>query len=342
MSVSRASTVTLGREHHSADSQSNVIENVVPEDVPDDLWGDPESGVPPKRLIIAVDFGTTYSAVSYVALEEGESAQLLELDRIRSVQNFPDDWNFGSTGNRMKSEVPTEIIYPLDRHFREKEDLAAADEEEEQNGPAVEIHAVGDAAGFNSGGNLTVSDEHSDEDADLTSIDESSSFRWGYEVHEAWSLPATHSDPNNQALSRFKLLLDSSPMTETIRNQLRPTIHELKRRKIINNPHHVIVDFLTCLLRHSKSEVRNAGFDETYRTEFVLSVPAIWSQKACRDMQIAMAKAVERARFEGVGVQNNSIENLFIVSEPEAAAAYVLATRVDISVRESLYLPGAL
>jgi hypothetical protein len=80
-----------------------------------------------------------------------------------------------------------------------------------------------------------------------------------------------------------------------------------------------------------------AGFDDSYSKEIVLCVPAIWTQKACRDMQTAMARAMGQARFEGVDVRNNSIENLFIVSEPEAAAAYVLATERGVSVISPLH-----
>lgn len=358
MNNPRASTDTLGREEPRVSSQPNDKEDT-PEEIPDNLLEGLDSGILPKRLIIAVDFGTTYSAVSYVALEEGELTPYLELDRIRSIQNFPDDWNFGGDG--MKSEVPTEVIYPLDRGFRENTHLAAADEdddedddddqyddqyeyeyededeegdgEELQTNTDVDTHDIGNAAEFNGGGDLTIFGEQNESDEDRMSIDESNSFRWGYGVHEAWALPATHSNPNNQALSRFKLLLDSSPATEAVRNNLRPTLLELETRGIIKNPHHVIVDFLTCLLQHTKSELRTAGFDESYRTEIVLCVPAIWEQKACRDMQTALAKAMEQARFEGVDVENNSIDGLFIVSEPEAAAAYVLATEPQISVR---------
>ncbi|KAL2137237.1 hypothetical protein VTI74DRAFT_6448 [Chaetomium olivicolor] len=173
------------------------------------------------------------------------------------------------------------------------------------------------------------------------SIDETTSFRWGYGAHEAWGMSATHADPKNKPLARFKLLLDSSPRTRAIRDELNVTLHELKRKRIIKDPRDVITDFLTCLLRHAKSELESAGFDDSYKLETVLCVPAIWSQKACRDMQTAMAKAMGQAGFQGVDVQNNSIENLFIVSEPEAAAAFVLAESRDISPGDTFVLLDA-
>ncbi len=55
-------------------------------------------------------------------------------------------------------------------------------------------------------------------------------------------------------------------------------------------------------------------------------------------MQTALTKAIQRAGFDGVNVQNNSIENLFIVSEPEAAAAYVLASERHVTVRQYSHL----
>ncbi len=66
-----------------------------------------------------------------------------------------------------------------------------------------------------------------------------------------------------------------------------------------------------------------------------MCVPAIWEQAACRGMQTAMATALKQAQFTRVRVENNSIENLFIVSEPEAAAAYVLAMESVIQVRKA-------
>jgi len=310
--------------------------STVPEDIPARLLEDRGRDIPSKRLIVAVDFGTTYSAISYTALKAGASPRYLSLDQIHSVQNYPDDWNFGGDGDRMKDEVPTEVIYPLDQHFREKEDLAISDEAgRDAPGLGINGYGVREGTAFNGRSSQAIFGPRGDEDADAMSIEESSTFRWGYGVHEAWGLVATHSDPKKKALSRFKLLLDNSPTTKKVRRELAKTLDKLKRANIIENRQHVIVDFLTCLLRHAKSELREAGFDDSWKREIVLCVPAIWTQKACRDMQTAMARAMKQAAFEGVDIQNNSIENLFIVSEPEAAAAYVLATERHISVHKN-------
>jgi len=337
MSVSRASTATLAYNeppepyvhHHQRNSEPS------PEKVPRNLLDKDVSKAPSKRLIIAVDFGTTYSSISYVALEEGESGQYLDPSRVRSIENYPEDWNV--VGDGMKCAVPTEVMYPLDRFFREKEDNAAAENDGHQLDmlPDDIPRARGGAAFYNGNDDLAVFGHNSDSDADRMSVDEDegNTFRWGYEVHEVWGLQSTHLNPKNQALARFKLLLDESEKTKEIRRMLKPTLDELKRRRIIRRPEDVIVDFLTSLLRHARSELVRQGFDESYRHEMVLCVPAIWSQKACRHMQSAMGKAMRRAGLGGVDSRNNSVDNLFIVSEPEAAAAYVLAADPNISVR---------
>jgi hypothetical protein len=330
---SRESTVTLEGDGNPVIGHppSDTEDVLVPEQVPDCLLDDSEAANLPKRLIMAVDFGTTYSAIAYVALEEGESAGYLDPARIRTIKNYPDDATFGSLDDEMRSEVPTEVIYPLDRDFRKKEGLDAGRKEDQKE--HVPPPGIGEREARDDPGNrLAIFGAHCHYDPDQMSLDEDTSFRWGYGAHEVWGMSATHADPKNQPLGRFKLLLDSSERTQVIREDLNETLQELKRKRIVKHPHDVIADFLTCLLRHAKAELESAGFDDSYKLETVLCVPAIWSQKACRDMQTAMAKAMGQAGFQGVDVQNNSIENLFIVSEPEAAAAFVLAESRDISV----------
>jgi hypothetical protein len=310
---------------------------LMPEEVPDYLLDGPDMSDSAKRLIMAVDFGTTYSAIAYVALEEGSSVGYLNPSRIRTIQNYPDDVTFGSLHDEMRSEVPTEVIYPLNRSFRENEGLSEEPAENDyqlDGAPAPGGVVPGGLEEQSGAGNrlAVFGGNQYDHDADEMSIDEDSSFRWGYGAHEAWGRSATHVDCKHPPLARFKLLLDDSPRTEAVRNELSVTLNELKKKRIIRNHRDVIADFLTCLLRHARSELKSAGFDDSYKLETVLCVPAIWSQKACRDMQTAMAMAMRRAGLQGVDKLNNSIEDLFIVSEPEAAAAYVLAESRDISV----------
>ncbi|KAI8624105.1 hypothetical protein F5Y19DRAFT_481002 [Xylariaceae sp. FL1651] len=318
------------------ESQAVLLQDFVPEDIPESIMNDTNNDLPPKRLIIAVDFGTTYSCVSYVALEEGEAPEYLELDRIECIQNFPDDCNTSSNPMEpMRRQVPTEVMYPQSRSFRREEDLEQPANGEGENDDEAEASINQDIS--------FMEIERDDEEIDLDELfsQNLNRFRWGYSVHDIWALPSTHRNPNNKPLSRFKLLLDNSSKTQTVRDDLLGTLDSLKRRRIINKPLQVIADFLTCLLRHTRSELLEKGYDDSWKTEMVLCVPAIWSQKACRDMQTAMAIGMDKAKFGGADVQNNSIENLFIVSEPEAAAAYALARDHSIQPGDTFVLLDA-
>ncbi|KAG4295229.1 hypothetical protein FPRO06_01813 [Fusarium proliferatum] len=274
----------------------------------------------PKRLIIAVDFGTTYSAVSYVDVAQGCPSDAVDPRSIRSIGNYPDTWHYYD--DPMGTEVPTEVIYPLDRHFRNNFNL---------DNPEEHLK-IGD------------SDEAlvPDEDGDISMLsDVSQEFRWGYQVHEVWNRPSTHSNTTNQPLSRFKLLLDDSAMAESVRRDLKQTINTLKRNYVIQGHLHVITDFLTYLLGHTRSQLHHQGFDDSYEKEMILCVPASWTQKACRDMQACLAVAMKRAHFARADLQNKSIDKLFIVSEPEAAAAHILSTSAEIKAGDCFVLLDA-
>ncbi|KAF5254023.1 hypothetical protein FANTH_1205 [Fusarium anthophilum] len=320
MSFSRSSTVTLGREsapNHRSQSEDHIRPEPINLDLLDEDRGDPF----PKRLIIAVDFGTTYSAVSYVDVPQGCPSDSVDSGSIRSIGNYPDNYNDGFN-HPMGMEVPTEVIYPLDRHFRDHFNLDNPEEHFEN----------GDDAGV----------PLPDEDGDISMLsDVSEEFRWGYRVHEVWNRPSTHTNTTNQPLSRFKLLLDNSEMTQTVRRDVSDTINTLKKKNIIQGPLQVIADFLTYLLEHTRSQLRRQGFDDSYEKEMILCVPAIWTQKACRDMQACLAVAMKRANFIRADLQNKSIDNLFIVSEPEAAAAHMLSTSAEIKSGDCFVLLDA-
>ncbi|RYP15476.1 hypothetical protein DL765_005683 [Monosporascus sp. GIB2] len=296
-----------------ADQAFRVEEDVVfrlqkasPEDIPEAILNEMHHVPRPRRLIVSVDFGTTFSAVSYAAIDPDEAAEEVGLDRIRSIDNWPGDRNIDG-GSHMKQQVPSEVMYPLDPKFRDTADLQTRD----GNGSLFDIGGLPD----------TIPD--SDEDADIALFGaDANSFKWGYSDHEAWSKPNTHFKRANKALGRFKLLFDERPTTEIVRRELASTLIALKVRKVIRNHVEIVADYLACMLRHVKSELRRQGLYDGYQVEMVLCVPAIWSQKACRDMQVALTAAMRMADFKGLDLETDAIENLFIVGEPEAAAAF--------------------
>lgn len=108
-----------------------------------------------------------------------------------------------------------------------------------------------------------------------------------------------------------------------IRDDLRPILARLKqakikRKKTIKRDEDVIADYLTQLFRHTKEQLEGMGIPGGSEFEHVLCVPAMWDADACREMQNSVAIAVKRT---GLG----SMDDFFLVSEPEAAAAFVLA-----------------
>ncbi|SCV50619.1 related to hsp70 protein [Fusarium fujikuroi] len=280
----------------------------------------------PKRLIMAVDFGTTYSAVSYVDVPQGCPSDSVDPKSIRSIGNYPDTWHYYD--DPMGTEVPTEVMYPLNRHFRDHFNL---DNPFDLNNPTGQSK---------SGDSVEAPVPEPDSDISMLS-DVSQAFRWGYQVHEVWNRPSTHSNTTNQPLSRFKLLLDSSEMSTSVRRHVKETVKTLQKRNVIQGPLHVIADYLTYLFGHSRSQLRHQGFDNSYEIEMILCVPARWTQKACRDMQACLAVAMKRANFTRADLQNKSIDNLFIVSEPEAAAAHMLSTSDQIKAGDCFVLVDA-
>ncbi|KAK8130804.1 hypothetical protein PG999_003184 [Apiospora kogelbergensis] len=335
MANSRESTATLdfagclspGRGEASAYSTPLPIPRVDDEDQPG------------KKLIIAIDFGTTYSCVSFAAIQDGEKPEYLVHSRIESIENYPDDQD-PNAASPMKKQVPTELMYPKTADFRAKEDLDdLGDSDKSQD----ELPDLDETRDVDEDGDVNMADANGKIMAQYLKdlLTQKSAIDWGYSVHQSRSLPKVHSDPTNKPLARFKLLLDTSPMTEEVRDSLKDTVHSLQKRRIIKKPLQLIADFLTCLLRHTKTELADQGYDDSWPLELVLCVPAIWTQKACRDMQSALAAAMKKAKFAGVDVQNNSIENLFIVSEPEAAAAYVLAWSPDVKAGDTFVLLDA-
>ena len=122
------------------------------------------------------------------------------------------------------------------------------------------------------------------------------------------------------------MLDEKNDLTNIIRDKMKPVIRNLKRSKLIQNDTDIISDYLTQLFIHTRSELsKTPNFDDNIPIEFVLSLPAVWPSKAYRTMQMAMATAAQRS---GLGkLEKGSLGDLFIVSEPEAAATCVMAER---------------
>ncbi|KAK5135987.1 hypothetical protein LTR08_004241 [Meristemomyces frigidus] len=205
------------------------------------------------RLIVGVDFGTTYSGVAAVY-----SATPDDVDIIKTWPG----------GNGITSDkVPTEIAYEV---AAPANGTPAVDAATELNGAAVTPTAI----------------------------------RWGFQFK-----------PEESRLRCIKLFLDRN---QKLPHFVSPLETAAQLRKCDKTVMDAVSDYLTKIYEHTmETLVRRYGesFVSTTKVEFVLTVPAVWSDAA----KNATLQAAERA---GMGNRHE----LKLISEPEAAAVYTLKT----------------
>ncbi|KAI9774152.1 MAG: hypothetical protein M1840_005245 [Geoglossum simile] len=194
------------------------------------------------KIVVSVDFGTTYSAIGYALCQDGMNPADIQFHIVQT--------GWPGQGRRRSPKVPS--VYKLD------------------------------------------GDE----------------FRWGFEVQD---------DPDRVCFP--KLFLDPE--------QLR-TAQQLARVASTAENHSPeelargVVRYLSSLRQHAVAHMEQTwGRERVEQTpqEFVLSVPAIWSDPA-------KAKTMECAIGAGFGSQDN-LASIRLVSEPEAAAVYTISTLPD-------------
>ena len=272
----------------------------------------------PRHFVVAVDFGTTFSSVAYVGYAHENQRRRIELRQIEIVDRYPDH----PYGNFICHDVPTEIWYAPKRE--RPVSLNQIIPEPQLPGPA---NGAGDydndCSDSEVGSEATLELEHSYprlQDQPNTGTP----LLWGYGVQDQLKEAEYETDYSSR-LSRFKLILDESEHTATVRTTLSETCTTLKKMMLIKEDTDIIGDYLEQLFRHTKMRlIESEGYTDASTVEFVLCIPAVWKSKAARQMQVAMTTAITNS---GLGkLQNKSIDNLFIVSEPEAAAACVLAS----------------
>ena len=275
-------------------------------------------------FIIAVDFGTTFSSVAFVRLNPSVHRSLFSPRDVHCIANYPDIASSGTTASALAfcDSVPTEIWYVSnDSHKEGDGDRGLANRGWESESEDLE--------------------DHSDEQSDASGSSESTGASptkqkprslkkthvvWGYGIQRALIEHRNLGTPVGH-LTKFKLMLDNQSDNEDIqslREALEDKLTGLKDAKMVKKREHIIADYLTQLLQHAKKElVEKYQLLPDSHVEFVLSVPNIWTGHACRVMHDAMAKAVNTV---GLGpADEDCIDELFIVSEPEAAAEFVLA-----------------
>jgi hypothetical protein len=148
-------------------------------------------------------------------------------------------------------------------------------------------------------------------------------FEWGNKIalhrpREAWT----------------KLLLDERQKKEQLRLTLKlltGNMHSIENGMVDNTesaPHpskepvEIIGDFLSGVRAHVQSTLETRygrSLLSTFETEVVITVPAVWSDKA-KDLTY---KAVSKAGFNSEGTK------VSMITEPEAAAIYILREMTD-------------
>jgi molecular chaperone DnaK (HSP70) len=199
---------------------------------------------PQDKLIVGVDFGTTYSGVA--------AAYSATPDDVDIIKTWPG-------GNGITSDkVPTELAYDL-------RDVTA---------------------------------EHVD-DAKIQA-----SIKWGFQFK-----------PEESRLRCVKLFLDRN---QKLPHFVSPLETAAQLRKCNRTVMDAVSDYLTKIYQHTMETLtRRYGesFMNSTEVDFILTVPAVWSDAA----KNATLQAAERA---GMG----SRHELKLISEPEAAAVYTLKT----------------
>lgn len=270
-----------------------------------------------QHFIIAIDFGTTFSSVAYVSYSGANIRSRIVSQQIETIDQYP----YNPYGNFPCNDVPTELWYSqrISRPVPQTRDTVER-QPAEDDGSSGENENQSSRNGSASQGSLKsshLSSEYSHGENRRAPV------FWGYGVQDQL-LEADYNTDHSRHLSRFKLILDKSTHTGKLRNELSKSCSVLKRMLLINEDTDLIADYLTLLLQHTKKKlIESDGYCDSSSVELVLCIPAVWKAEAIRQMEIALTTAV--ANSDLGKLQHGSIDNLFIVSEPEGAAAWVLA-----------------
>jgi hypothetical protein len=162
---------------------------------------------------------------------------------------------------------------------------------------------------------------------------QSTEFFWGYTVSVKRYQEWIRRD-SNLLVQRPKLMLLSTNYTEgdrkTLRNQITRLVNQGIIRKYgkrkdsdVRDIRDVITDFLIKVFEHTKSYLaRKEGYTKDCPVEFVITVPTIWTQEASRILQFCVETAIKDTEFGCL--KNGSVDNLFLIPEPEAGLTWLL------------------
>ncbi|CAN9285841.1 unnamed protein product [Alternaria alternata] len=279
------------------------------------------------RMIIAIDFGTTFSSVAYTVIPRGVSPENVDISHVRCIGNYP---GYEPPPGKLdfREDVPTELWYDHGRTGRGEQRFANTSDDDHQSCVSDdEVSSSDDDESEDEESRLQFEDSNGVEDLAKTQTRSTAPSKakqyWGYEVQQKLNVMNAPLD-EARPLTRIKLNLVSKSATDHIRDELRSTLTALRKRGIIDKDTDIYRHYLTHLLNHTKEQLLSSHeLQQNMLIEFVLCVPAKWPVTACRVMQTALEEAVKE-----VGLSKNAEDdvcNLFMISEPEAAAECILA-----------------
>ncbi|KAK6356080.1 hypothetical protein TWF718_000454 [Orbilia javanica] len=151
-------------------------------------------------------------------------------------------------------------------------------------------------------------------------------YRWGYLIppglaRMAWAKLDLDEDSfyENQDNEDYVDLQESSTETlESVEDEF-PMVEGMRHNPLNKSPVDMVADYLTALYDVIMSNLRRAQgeiFINRTAIDWVMTVPAVWSEKA----QSLTKEAASRA---GIGQRDK--DRLFLLSEPEAAAVYAVS-----------------
>ena len=284
-----------------------------------------------KRIIIAIDLGTTFSNVSYVCIPSDASDAVRSAigpDDVECIDCYPDiPFVFGPAQTTQRcDEVPTEIWYSK----ASSSDLEPG-EPQSPNGASPDVDD--DSAAEQERACLEPTHQKKRKKGPVPR-----NIAWGYGVQTMMRYRDSPAKEDAK-ISKFKLMLDSEDrdITRDIRTQVNQICSILKQEKVIVDKTQLFSDYLTNLLSHARTRLEaTRSLSADTELDFVICVPNIWSEKARRTMHNVTATAIKSSGL-GSLIDSHTIDNLFIVSEPEAAATFALA---DVKHQNDRLLPG--
>lgn len=141
-------------------------------------------------------------------------------------------------------------------------------------------------------------------------------IRWGWDAARLVEKGLDRNIPGCM-VDLFKPGLDDKNETREERRHIEELLIRLQSEfSLTKTVDDVVADFLENLLHHVKDQLEPCGYRDDDSVQLTCTVPAMWSIKAKRRTLAAVKKAAELCTFR---LDNNIV----LLSEPEAATAYV-------------------